>query len=151
MNRLCKKFSSTLILFSLQKFYLTFCISYHSLENVSNFQCWDFWKIYLSAKKLKVEIFTYAFRQNFSLAQCASLLFAGGWGVGVKGLSLLPNFQKREGLRGSQFCGGGGGLWGRREFTFFREGCSFYIKINKNLKYLMTIKSLYTNGGLLKS
>ena len=110
MNRLCKKFSSTLILFSLQKFYLTFCISYHSLENVSNFQCWDFWKIYLSAKKLKVEIFTYAFRQNFSLAQCASLLFAGGWGVGVKGLSLLPNFQKREGLRGSQFLGGGGGV-----------------------------------------
>ena len=64
----------------------------------------------MSAKKLKVEIFTYAFRQNFSLAQCASLLFAGGWGVGVKGLSLLPNFQKREGLRGSQFLGGGGGV-----------------------------------------
>ena len=60
----------------------------------------------MSVKNLKVGIFTYGFRQNFPLTQCTSLLFAGGWGVGVKGLSLQPNFQKRRGLRGSQFLGG---------------------------------------------
>ena len=47
-------------------------------------------------------------------------------GGGGRGLSLLPNFQKDGGLdRVSIFREG---LLGKREVTFFRKGCSFYLK-----------------------
>ena len=54
-------------------------------------------------------------------------------GGGGRGLSLLPNFQKDGGLdRVSIFREG---LLGKREVTFLRKGCSFYLK-KKKLKYL---------------
>ena len=62
--------------------------------------------------------------------------FLWEWGVGVE---TLTRFSKREGLRGSQFLEGG--CWERRS-DFFRVGCSFYVKINHNLKCLTT-KEVY--------
>ena len=60
------------------------------------------------------------------------------WEGGV-GVETLTRFSKREGLRGSQFLEG---VAGKEGVTFFRVGCSFYIKINHNLKYLTT-KEVY--------
>ena len=54
--------------------------------------------------------------------------------------SLLPNFQKGRGGAGSQFFRWG--LLGNRAETFFRGGCSFYVKIKLKCEIFNNNKSL---------
>ena len=51
-------------------------------------------------------------------------------------------FSKRGGLTGPQLLEG---VAGKDGVTLFRDGCSFHIKINQNLKYLMAKKFMSKN------
>ena len=62
--------------------------------------------------------------------------------VGVGGVEAPTNYSKRRGWTGPQLLEG---VAGKEGTWLYLGGCSFYIKINQNLKYLMTKKLMIKN------
>ena len=62
--------------------------------------------------------------------------------VGGGGVEAPTNYSKRRGWTGPQLLEG---VAGKEGTWLYLGGCSFYIKINQNLKYLMTKKLMIKN------
>ena len=94
---------------------------------------------------ISIVSFIFKFKQTSQCAPHLFLLRGGGVGAGER-LNLLPNFQKREGLAGSQFSDlkiSEGGCW-ERGGGIFQRGLQFlHKKVYKEKVFLsVTIKNL---------